>query len=140
MPGLHDAPHRLAQVAHDLHQPEAGQPAGRHRTEVRDEQGLVAGPVELVVDGEVAEVEVAVVHARVLPVEQPEAAVRQGQEVGGEQVVVTGARRLGAPGEGRPHPLGHGHGPVVGVGDRRPRGPSPSPRSPGAPGTSRRSA
>ena len=47
--------------------------------------------VELVVHGEVAEVEVAVVHARVLPVEQPEP-VAVGEEVGAEQVVVTRAR------------------------------------------------
>ena len=63
--------------------------------EVRDEQRLAPGRIELVVDREVREVEEAVAHARVLPVDdaQPLAVI---QEIRVQEVVVTRqrARRL----------------------------------------------
>ena len=73
--------------------------AGR-LVEVGGEQRLLVGLVELVVDREVGEVEVAVAHPRVLPVDDPEA-LAVGDEVGREQVVVAG------------------HGLVLGAGERR---------------------
>ena len=57
---------------------------------VRPEEHLFAGLVELVVRGEVREVEVRVAHAGVLPVDDPEA-LAVVNEVRAQQVVVTGA-------------------------------------------------
>ena len=70
---LHDGPHRLARVADDPHEAEPGDVAGRDRPEVRLEECRFGIDVEAVVGGEVAEIEHAVVHTRVLPVEQPDA-------------------------------------------------------------------
>ncbi len=68
--------------------------AGRTLAEVRLEQRLALGRVELVVDGEVREVEEAVAHPRVLPVDdaEPLAVV---QEVGVQEVVVARDGRVG---------------------------------------------
>src|SRR5258708_2233087 len=68
------APHRLAKVAHDAHEPQRGGAARRRRLlEVGLEQPrLVSGP-EAVVDREVAEVEETVAHPGVLPVDDADA-------------------------------------------------------------------
>src|SRR5438876_12272686 len=66
---LHDAPHRLAEIGHEAHQDE---PVGVAAT-VGVEEGTLAALVELVVDGEVPEVEGGISHARVLPVDDPQA-------------------------------------------------------------------
>ena len=82
-----------------------------------DQRGLGVG-VELVVRGQVAEVEVAVVHARVLPVEEPQP-VAVGDEVGAQEVVVARATRFGRRAE-RGFDLGRAcRGALVGRGDRR---------------------
>src|SRR5204862_7453265 len=62
-PLLDDAPHRLAEVGHEAHQDERVAVVAA----VRGEEVALGGLVELVVDGEVAEVEERVAHARVLP-------------------------------------------------------------------------
>ena len=77
---LEDPPHRLAEVGHEPHQPQRGE-SGRRSAgwlEVGVEQGRLLALVELVVDGEVAEVEVAVPHPRVLPVDDPDPVRRRG--------------------------------------------------------------
>ncbi len=55
--------------------------------QVSGHESLLLGRAELVVDGEVAEVEPAVAHPRVLPVDEPDP-VGRVDEVGGEEVVV----------------------------------------------------
>ena len=67
--------------------------------EVRLEQRLAAVAVELVVDREVREVEEDIAHARVLPIDDPEAPAVI-DEVRVEKVVVTGTL-----GECTPRPL-----------------------------------
>src|SRR5256884_9756973 len=66
-PLLDDAPHRLAEVRHEAHQHERVAVAAP----VGGEELALAVVVELVVDGEVAEVEEGIAHARVLPVDDP---------------------------------------------------------------------
>ena len=78
---LDDPPHCLPEVGHVV-----------VVAPVRVEQRALAVLVGLVVDGEVAEVEERVAHARVLPVDDPETSVG-GDEVRVQQVVVAGARR-----------------------------------------------
>ena len=87
---LDDAPHRLAEVRYEAVQLQRGAPAiiGR-AAEVDGEQALLLLVAELVVDGEVAEVEVAIAHAGVLPVDDVDALPVQ-HEVRGQQVVVAG--------------------------------------------------
>src|SRR4051794_41979270 len=63
---LHDAPHRLAEVRQEA----AGGEVARAAV-----GGQQLGVVDVVVDGEVAEVEGGVAHPRVLPVDDPQAAV-----------------------------------------------------------------
>ena len=95
--GLHDAPHALAEVGHDPHQLQAREPLRRHRLlPVGGEQRAVLVVAEAVVDGEVAEVEVAVAHARVLPVDDPQAPAVV-EEVGCEVVVVARDRAVLRP-------------------------------------------
>ena len=65
--------------------------AVRRLAEVGGQQPLLVVVGELVVDREVAEIEPAVAHAGVLPVDQVDAVV-SGQEVRPEQVVVAGHR------------------------------------------------
>ncbi len=94
---------------------------GGRRAVVGAQQALVGGLVEVVVDGQVAEVEARVAHARVLPVDdqQPVAIVR-ADDVAREQVVVAGTR---APQRQRGgDACGHGCGvPVVGAAGVTPR-------------------
>ena len=68
--------------------------AVRHTAEVRLEQRLALRRVELVVDGEVREVEEAVAHSRVLPVDDAET-LAVVQEVGVQEIVVTRDRSVG---------------------------------------------
>src|SRR5215218_8458062 len=92
--GLHDAPHRLAEVGHDPHQPDGREaPARAGLAPVALEQPLVPGLVEAGGDRQVGEVEVAVAHARVLPVDDPDP-LAVVDEVGRQQVVVTGDGRV----------------------------------------------
>ena len=85
---LDDAPHALPERGHQAHEAQPGEAAAAVGLEQRD---LGVG-LEVVVGGEVREVEVRVVHPRVLPVEdpQPRAVV---EEVRGQQVVVAGHAR-----------------------------------------------
>src|SRR5947199_238142 len=75
-PLLDDAPHRLAEVRHEAHQHERVAVAAP----VGGEELALAVLVELVVDGEVAEVEEGIAHAGVLPVDDPEP-IAVGDEV-----------------------------------------------------------
>src|SRR2546429_9679688 len=70
-PLLDDPPQRLAEVGHEAHQHERVAVVAA----IRGEERTLAVVVELVVDGKVAEVEEGVAHARVLPVDDPQAAV-----------------------------------------------------------------
>ncbi len=67
----------------------------RHLAEVGVEQRVALGLRQLVVDGEVREVEEPVAHAGVLPVDDPDPG-RRADEVGVQQVVVARLRRPGA--------------------------------------------
>src|SRR4051812_4065676 len=82
---LHQAPRRLAQVAHHAHAVQVGEVG--LVAEVRPQQRPVVGVGEAVVDAEVGQVEEAVVHPRVLPVDE-EDALALAHEVRAEQVVV----------------------------------------------------
>src|SRR5271168_390499 len=91
---LQDAPGGLARVGEDAHQRERrAAPVRRRFAVVGAQQALVVGFAEVVVDGQVAEVEAGVAHAGVLPVDdQQPAVVARADDVAGEQVVVAGAR------------------------------------------------
>ena len=135
---LDHAPHRLAEVRHVAEQGERGAPALVGRlAEVLGEQQLLALLVQLVVDREVPEVEVAVAHARVLPVHDPHA-LAVVQEVGAQEVVVArhGRVLLVSRDGSRIDP-----GPLAAPPRARPalrrRGSSPWTRSPPPPGRSR---
>ena len=95
--GLDDAPHRLAEVGHEPHQPQVAIRPSSPARRSRPRAAPARMPPELVVDREVGEVEVAVAHPRVLPVDDPEP-VLATEEVRGEQVVVAGHGSLGPEG------------------------------------------
>ena len=82
---LYDAPHRFPKVGHEPHQDER---VGVVDTVGRQERvlGLFG---ELMVDGEVSEVEEGVAHTGVFPVDKPEV-VAVGDEVRIQQIVVAG--------------------------------------------------
>ena len=91
---LHDAPHRLAEVGHEAHELERLAVCRPGLAEVGAEQRLALRRVELVVDGEVREVEEPVSHPRVLPVDDPQA-LAVVEEVRVQEVVVARHRFLG---------------------------------------------
>ena len=88
---LDDAPHRLAEVGHEAHQRQRSGIAAA----VTVEQRSLAVRIQLVVDGEVREVEVRVAHAGVLPVDDPRP-LAVVDEVQGEEVVVARHQRAAA--------------------------------------------
>ena len=87
---LHDAPGRLSRVREHAHHPQqraAG--VGRRLPQVAAQEALLRACVELVVDGQVAEVEKRVAHPGVLPVHEQEPAVLlRADDVPKEKVVV----------------------------------------------------
>ena len=91
---LHHAPHRLAEVGHEAHELErlARLPRGHRRSTPR--AALALRRVELVIDREVREVEEAVTHPRVLPVDDAEA-LAIVQEVRVQEIVVARDGRVG---------------------------------------------
>src|SRR2546427_3246856 len=91
---LQDPPHRLAVVGHEAHQPESRVLGGGDSTEVRHQQRRLVVLRQLMVDGEIAKVEEAIAHSRILPIHDPngDAVI---DEVGVEQVVVAEHGRLG---------------------------------------------
>ena len=84
---LHHPPHRLAEVGHEAHQLERALVLSPRIAEVRREQLSARVGIELVVDREVREVEEAVAHARVLPVDDPQV-LAVVEEVRVQEVVV----------------------------------------------------
>src|SRR3990172_3311368 len=66
---LDDAPHRLAEVGHHLHQFQAREAASCNLSEIALQEDAVFSVGELMVDGEVGQVEERIAHAGVLPVE-----------------------------------------------------------------------
>src|SRR5271165_2131634 len=101
---LDDAPAGLARVGQDPHQFQRRAPSvGRSLLVVGGEHALVGGLVEAVVDRQVAEVEVRVAHARVLPVDdQDPPVVLRPDDVPRKQVVV--ARQTDAERDRRDDP------------------------------------
>ena len=93
-PTLHQAPHRLAEVGHEPHQPYGGNVSRSLLAEVGGHQHPVLIDVELLVGRQVAQVEEAIAHTRVLPIHDPDLAVVE--EVGVQEVVVAGNLRLRA--------------------------------------------
>ena len=85
---LEHAPHRLPEVRHDAHE---GQPSQTGRSRrllvVRAEQGRIVVCRQLVIDAEIPQVEERIAHARVLPIDDPDA-LPVVDEVRVEQVVV----------------------------------------------------
>src|SRR5687768_11096654 len=94
-PLLDDSPHRLAEVGHEAHEDERRDLRGSRLAEVFLQQRAVLVLAELVVDGEVREIEEDVPHARVLPVDDADARAVV-DEVGIEEVVVARPQRLRA--------------------------------------------
>ena len=92
-PLLDDAPHRLAEVGHESHQGQRRRFLDGSLAEVAAQKLVVLLFGELVVDGEIRQVEEDVAHARVLPVHDPQAFAVE-DEVRVEQVVVTRDGRL----------------------------------------------
>ena len=92
---LHHAPHRLAEVRHEAHELECLDVCRADVADVRLEQHLALRRVELVVDGEVREIEEAIAHTRVLPVDDPEP-LAVVQEVRIQEVVVARNRHVGS--------------------------------------------
>ena len=90
---LDHAPGGLPGVGHDSHQGQ-GRPAFgvRRLAVVGLEQAVLGGRVELVVDGQVAEIEQPMAHSGVLPVDEDcgRRIAAAGEEVGREQIVVAG--------------------------------------------------
>src|SRR3970282_1357415 len=93
---LRQAPHRLAHVGGDAHQAQPGQPPGRRLAEVALQQQDVLRFVEIMIAGEVRQVEERIAHSGVLPIQNAQRAVIE--EVSVEQIVVAQAGPRSRPG------------------------------------------
>jgi ADP-ribose pyrophosphatase len=89
---LDDPPHRFAKVGHEAHEAEGGDVGRPHSAEIGLEQRHVLVLPELMVDGEVGEVEEGIAHAGVLPVDDADARPVI-DEVRVQKVVVGGLER-----------------------------------------------
>src|SRR3989304_5271399 len=87
---LQQAPHRLAHVGGNTHELQARPVPIRRLAGVLVQEAAVLAFIEIMVAGEVGQVEEDVAHPGVLPVEDAQRAVVE--EIGVEQVVVAGAR------------------------------------------------
>src|SRR3990172_185471 len=93
---LQEPPHRLAHVGGDAHQAQSGQPPGGRLAEISLQQQDVLRLVEIVMAGEVRQIEESLPHGGVLPIQNAQRAVIE--EVGIEQIVVAQAGFRSRPG------------------------------------------
>ena len=95
-PLLHDSPHGFAEVRHEAHQDQGRAGLLIDLAEIGREQFPVLFVAELVIDGEVGQIEEAIAHARVLPVDDADA-LPVVDEIRVQQVVVAGSGTFALP-------------------------------------------